>query len=96
MIRKEALFPGNCEVDQIFRIFRMLGTPSGKLCPELQKCPFFKGSFPRFKAVPLKEIFPETDQELVGFIKKFLQMERKDRINIYQALEDPIFQHQKS
>ena len=38
-LTKHPLFPGDSEIDQLFRIFRTLGTPDGK---DLSLC-FFKG-----------------------------------------------------
>ncbi|CAF5039939.1 unnamed protein product, partial [Rotaria socialis] len=43
------LFHGDSEIDQIFQIFILLGTPSGNDWPNVFLLPQFKSSFPKFK-----------------------------------------------
>lgn len=44
---KEALFRGDSEIDQLFRIFRLLGTPSEEVWPGVTNLPEYqKKSFP--------------------------------------------------
>lgn len=53
---KEALFRGDSEIDQIFRIFRTLGTPSEKIWPGVSTLPEFqKKTFPAWEDVKLFE-----------------------------------------
>lgn len=42
----QALFPGDSEIDQIFRIFRLLGTPSETTWPGITALPHFQSAFP--------------------------------------------------
>jgi hypothetical protein len=46
---------GDSEIDQIFKIFKILGTPHETNWPEALKLPDFKPTFPRWKGVPLSE-----------------------------------------
>lgn len=48
---RRALFPGDSEIDQLFRIFRTLGTPDEKTWPGVSKLPDFKPVFPRWEPV---------------------------------------------
>ena len=45
---KRALFPGDSEIDQLFRIFRTLGTPDENSWPGVTNLPDFKPCFPRY------------------------------------------------
>ncbi|GFO11454.1 hypothetical protein PoB_003795900 [Plakobranchus ocellatus] len=53
MVRRAALFPGDSEIDQLFRIFRTLGTPDEASWPGVTSLPDYKSSFPRW---PVKEV----------------------------------------
>src|SRR5690606_4234317 len=39
MLSGEPLFPGDCEIDQLFRIFRALGTPNEETWPDVSNYP---------------------------------------------------------
>lgn len=47
MITLRPIFPGDSQIDQLFRIFRMLGTPNDELWPGISKLPDFNVNFPR-------------------------------------------------
>jgi len=40
---------GECEIDQIFKIFQYHGTPNEKNWPWVMDLPYMKSSFPAFK-----------------------------------------------
>ena len=52
------LFPGICEIDQLFQIFSTLGTPVEKEWPEFRSMPNYKFSFPNWKAKELSAVLP--------------------------------------
>lgn len=53
MAQKKPLFMGDSEIDQIFKIFKVLGTPNENNWPDALKLPDFKPSFPRFRGIPM-------------------------------------------
>ena len=53
MMTNKALFPGDSEIDQIFKIFRVLGTPTSEIWPGVEELPDYKEDFPAFKPVGL-------------------------------------------
>ena len=53
MMTNKALFPGDSEIDQIFKIFRVLGTPTSDIWPGVEELPDYKEDFPAFKPVGL-------------------------------------------
>jgi len=56
---RKPFFLGNgYEIEQIFQIFSIMGTPNPKIWPGLEKLPDFKGSFPRFKRQNLRDLIP--------------------------------------
>lgn len=57
------LFPGDSEIDQLFRIFRTLGTPTDNTWPGVYKLPDFKPLFPLWEARDINDFLPElTDK----------------------------------
>ncbi|XP_027626577.1 cyclin-dependent kinase 3 isoform X5 [Tupaia chinensis] len=63
MVTRKALFPGDSEIDQLFRIFRTLGTPSEAVWPGVTQLPDYKGSFPKWTRKGLEEIVPSLEPE---------------------------------
>ena len=62
-ITKRALFPGDSEIDQLFRVFRTLGTPDNKTWPGVSKLPDYKSTFPKWKAQDPAKIIPQLDKD---------------------------------
>lgn len=46
---------GDSEIDQIFKIFKVLGTPNDQNWPDARALPDFKPTFPQWKGIPLSE-----------------------------------------
>ena len=46
---------GDSEIDQIFKIFRVLGTPNESHWPDALKLDDMKSSFPKFRGMPLAD-----------------------------------------
>ncbi|XP_039568950.1 cyclin-dependent kinase 2 [Passer montanus] len=63
MITRRALFPGDSEIDQLFRIFRTLGTPDEAAWPGVSALPDYKATFPRWARQDLAKVLPPLDDE---------------------------------
>ncbi|KAG8222500.1 hypothetical protein J437_LFUL009603 [Ladona fulva] len=61
MITRRALFPGDSEIDQLFRIFRTLGTPDETIWPGVSQLPDYKSMFPRWESQDISEVIPNID-----------------------------------
>lgn len=59
----KALFPGDSEIDQLFRIFRTLGTPSEATWPGVSQLPDYKDSFPQWARKGLEDVVPNLEPE---------------------------------
>ncbi|KAK4357602.1 hypothetical protein RND71_023212 [Anisodus tanguticus] len=60
MLSKEPLFNGRTEVDQIDKIFRILGTPNETIWPGFSRLPGVKVNFVKHQYNNLRKIFPAT------------------------------------
>ncbi|KAF7681003.1 Cyclin-dependent kinase 1 [Astathelohania contejeani] len=84
------LFPGDCEIDQIYKIFRMMGTPTDEIWPGVRKLPNFQGSFPEWENVDLSLIIP-SDSNFIDLVKKMLIYDPIKRISAKKALQHKLF-----
>ncbi|GMQ03497.1 hypothetical protein CsSME_00049274 [Camellia sinensis var. sinensis] len=48
MVNQRPLFPGDSEIDELFKIFRVLGTPNEDTWPGVTSLPDFKSAFPKW------------------------------------------------
>ena len=68
------LFPGNSEIDEIFKICSVLGTPDSREWPEGHKlAASMNFKFPQFTATPLASIIPTASKEAVALMTDMLR-----------------------
>lgn len=65
---KRALFPGDSEIDQLYKIFRILGTPNENIWKGVSAFPEYKPSFPVWTVNKLKDCVPFHDDEEMEFL----------------------------
>ncbi|XP_077410955.1 serine/threonine-protein kinase MAK isoform X3 [Vanacampus margaritifer] len=87
------LFPGNSEVDEIFKICQVLGTVKKLDWPEgYQLASAMNFRFPQCVPTPLKTLIPNASREAITLMKDMLQWDPKKRPTAVQALRYPYFQ----
>lgn len=91
MVNKQPLFPGDSEIDELFRIFRVLGTPDEGNWPGVSSLPDYKTSFPKWRAQPLSKIVPQLDHVGVDLLSRMLVYEPSRRISARAAMSHPWF-----
>ncbi|XP_065293598.1 cyclin-dependent kinase 1-A-like [Dermacentor albipictus] len=87
----KVLFRGESEIEQLFRIFRVLGTPTDETWPHVAQLPNYKPNFPFWKASVLSELLPEVDGDAVDLLEKMLRYVPGKRISARDALAHPYF-----
>ncbi|TNY23453.1 cyclin-dependent protein kinase [Rhodotorula diobovata] len=85
------LVPGDSEIDQIFRIFRLMGTPTPATWPGLVQMPDYKASFPQWRPTDLRKALPEMDDAGLALLQGMLQIDPERRISAKSALRHPYF-----
>lgn len=93
MVLLRPLFSGDSEIDQLFKIFKILGTPSKKEWKEVEGLPNYQESFPKYNKVNLSDIL-ETDNDLLDLVQDMLIYDPRERINAQQALGKRYFKDQ--
>lgn len=91
MVSKKPLFPGDSEIDELYRIFRVLGTPTEETWKGVSDLPTYSTSFPNFRKKKLSEIIGSTDPLLIDLIEKMLVYDPAGRISAKDALDHPYF-----
>ena len=92
MILGTPFIPGDSEIDQIFKIFRVLGTPTEKMWPGVSELPDFKRSFPKFKKENFSDIFLSSSGLEIDLLEKILVLDPDRRLTAEEILKHPYFQ----
>ncbi|KAJ3571259.1 hypothetical protein NP233_g3874 [Leucocoprinus birnbaumii] len=85
------LFPGDSEIDQIFRIFRLLGTPNEDVWPGVSSLPDYKTTFPQWSRKDVGEAVPQLDPLGLDLLKRMLTYDTAQRISAKRALAHDYF-----
>lgn len=92
MLEKRPLFPGDAEIDQLFRIFRTMGTPNEQIWPGCTQLRDFKTFLATtFRPVPLNLVVTQANPLALDLLSKMLKYEPNSRINAREALVHPYF-----
>jgi len=91
MLCKRPLFPGDSEIDQLFRIFRTLGTPTEDVWRGCTSLPDYKPNFPKWKKQELTKVIPNVEPQAIDLLAKMLAYEPHQRISAKEALNLPYF-----
>ncbi|KAJ2786956.1 Cyclin-dependent kinase catalytic subunit [Coemansia interrupta] len=91
MVQRRPLFPGDSEIDEIFKIFRILGTPTERVWPDVITLPDYKKDFPQWQPKKLSTLLPGLDAEGIDLLKHLLIYDPARRITAKRALAHPYF-----
>ena len=71
MAMSSPLFPGDSEIDELFKVFRVLGTPNDTNWPGVSLLPDYKKDFPNWPSVPLSKIVPQLESDGIDLLQVF-------------------------
>jgi len=91
MVNRRALFPGDSEIDEIFKIFRVMGTPNESVWPGVTSLPDFKTTFPQWQPKPLESIAPALDPEGLDLLGRLITYDPVERLSAKRAVNHPYF-----
>lgn len=91
MFMKIPLFQGDSEIDQLYKIFQVMGTPSDDEWPGVSDLPAYSSTFPKFKKKNLQDLMPDADPLAIDLIEKMLIYDPSRRITAKEALKHPYF-----
>ncbi len=86
------VFPGENDINQIYRVLQVLGKPRPEEWPEVTSLPdFSKISFPDLPAVPFHHVLPNASDVAVALARAFLTYNPRRRIGARAALQHAWF-----
>ncbi|KAK2143965.1 hypothetical protein LSH36_796g00047 [Paralvinella palmiformis] len=86
------LFPGSSEIDQLFKICAVLGTPQKNEWPEGYKlAAAMNFRWPQMVATPLKQLIPSASNEALTLLRDMLLWDPNKRPTCQQALRHSYF-----
>jgi cyclin-dependent kinase 2 len=91
MVNQRPLFPGDSEIDELFKIFRTLGTPNEETWPGVTSLPDFKSAFPKWPTKNLATVVPGLEPAGIDLLARMLTLEPSQRITARAALEHEYF-----
>jgi len=91
MVTKKPIFQGDSEIDEIFKIFQILGTPSNAEWEGVEELPDYKNAFPKWKPKNLKDLLPDMEPAGIDLLQKFLIYSPASRMSARKALKHPYF-----
>ncbi|KAJ3123883.1 Cyclin-dependent kinase catalytic subunit [Nowakowskiella sp. JEL0407] len=91
MCTKHPLFPGDSEIDELFKIFRLLGTPTPEVWPKVVELPDYKDHFPMWQKKDLDSEI-HAGALVCDLIQRMLEYDPARRISARKALLHPYFQ----
>jgi len=93
MVTKRPLFAGDSELDQLYRIFRILGTPNEETWPGVTKLRDYKSTFPNWPSNPIQTVVSGLTLDALGLdlLNRMLRYDPNSRITAKAALAHPFF-----
>lgn len=91
MATRRPLFQGDSEIDQLFRIFRVLRTPTEEIWPGVSTLPDYKATFPNWSHYCLSNHVKNISDSAYDLLQKMLIYDPAKRISAKQIVSHPFF-----
>merc|ERR550532_2931261 len=95
MATAQPLFPGDSEIDTMFKIFRILGTPTNEVWPGVTTLRDFKSEFPKWRDTQLADVRangPALGQDGIEMLCACLRYNPVDRPSARRLLQCRFFE----
>ncbi|KAL8119541.1 cyclin-dependent kinase F-4-like [Apium graveolens] len=87
------LFPGSSEIDEIYKICSVIGSPTGLKWPEgLKLANSIHYQFPQLRGVPLSTLIPSASKDAINLITLLCSWDPSKRPTASEVLQHPFFQ----
>ncbi|KAL1380351.1 hypothetical protein pipiens_014266 [Culex pipiens pipiens] len=90
LLLRVPFLPGESDLDQLTRIFQVMGTPNEENWPDVKSLPDYV-QYKQFPPIPLRDIFTAAGDDLLDLIYKLLALYPLNRCSCTEALKMPYF-----
>ncbi|KAL4449198.1 hypothetical protein ABPG74_015580 [Tetrahymena malaccensis] len=93
LLTKKPPFHAQSQIDQLFQIFQIFGTPNEQNYPGISKLPDYNEKFPKFQAQGIQKLLPSNfnDPEALDLLQNLLVLDPSKRMFSKEALKHPYF-----
>jgi len=91
MATRKPLFQGDSEIDQLFRMFRILRTPTEEIWPGVTSLPDYKNTFPCWSINQLSSQLKNLNEDGMDLLQKMLIYDPVHRITAKEILNHRYF-----
>lgn len=91
MVQRAPLFPGDSEIDQLYKIFQALGTPTDHMWEGVTELPNYNAEFPKWPQTHIIDSVSGLDDDGADLLSSFLIYNPARRITAIEALGHPYF-----
>jgi len=92
MLRAAPILMGDSEIDQLLKIFTLLGTPTEANWSGVSSFRFYKNVFPKFPGTGIRsKMMSSTDEQALDLIEKVLPLKPSSRLTASQCLSHSLF-----
>ena len=91
LARRRPLWPGDSEIDMLYKIFRLLGTPNETVWPGVSKLPDYNPEFPTWPRQKLIKSCGPLEAKAVDLLGAMMIYDPARRITARKALAHPYF-----
>jgi len=90
LVRKQPLFPGDSEFQQLLHIFKLLGTPSEGTWQGVSRLKDWH-EYPKWKPADLTRYFPDLEPAGLDLMRQLFEYDPAARISAKDCLSHPYF-----
>ena len=92
IIQLKPLFPGNNDIDQMAKVFQIMGNPTSTIWPGVELLPdYSKVGFPTMDPIQLSILIPHAHINDIKLIEKMIVLDPRKRITAHDATRLPYF-----
>ena len=88
---RRPLFPGDSEIDQLFKIFQLLGTPTEEIWSGVTALPDYQPHFPRWRPSDFSTHFPQMHSTTIDLLSQLVTYQPRDRLRATEAIQHAFF-----
>lgn len=86
MISGEYMFLETSEIGYLFKVFKLLGTPTTETWPGIDQLKYYLKNFPKFMPKNLLDIYPSLTTEALDFVNSLIVYDPNARMSAIEAL----------